>query len=143
MQVERPNKRIKILVTLTSLILSFVIVIMIIKGINHIAYTSVIAEYGSGDGLGGSYLIIQSNNTFIYKTYLDIRPTDIVRGTWTRSNDTMQFNGSRCFYDINKQTKDTIEKRCIVFENAKLKMYRDSIVYISGKSSIYFMKRIY
>jgi hypothetical protein len=122
-----------------NLALSFIVVIMIMKGLQHIANTQTIAKYHTGDGLGGSILTIQSNKTFIFEAYLDILPNTILRGTWTKLNDTIALNGSRCYNNDNGLIKE--KQYCLEFENAKFIMYSDSLVYVSGKSSITNMSK--
>jgi hypothetical protein len=131
------NKTNRIII-LTNLVLSFIVVIMIIKGLHRIAYTHTIVKFQTGNRLGGSILTIQSNNTFIYETFLDISPNYILRGTWNRLNDTIMLNGSKCFrYDgLIKESQ-----KCIEFVNAKFLIYDDSIVHVSGKSSIINMRK--
>lgn len=130
---QNKYKQFKLIILIANLILAFTIIVMLTKALNHIENTHIIAEYHNGDGLGGTNLIIQSNNTFIYTTYSDILPNSTLRGTWTKSNDTIVLNGSKCFNYINSFGDN--KRECIEFNNAKFKMYIDSIVYISGKSN--------
>ena len=113
-------------IIVVNLILFLIIVILIIKGINHISTVYVIDTYrnNTSDQLGGTELILQSNNTFIYQTWLDIEPNYVLRGKWEKTNDTIILNGHKCFKELDF-LKDTI---CYTFMNAKFKMYPDSLV---------------
>jgi len=125
------------IVILINLILSFIIVLRIIKGLHHISSSNVVKVYKNQtiDELGGEELILQSNHTFIYKTWLDIAPDNVMRGKWGQSNDTIVLNGYKCF-KRSSFLKDTI---CYTFKDARFRMYHDSLVFISGESRIHFI----